>query len=135
MRCGNITIMNIRIFMNSIKCCFALSFCLAALFSTAQESGQPDKAGGTSLHDVRIPKTEQGIAQHGKADNVLDLQSTSIWHTQWQDAAPQHPHQLVIDLGSVQTIGGLKYLPRQDSPNGRIKDFRVFVSNAIFTGL
>ncbi len=84
---------------------------------------------------VLYADSEETEGDDGKADNVFDLQSTSIWHTQWQDASPQHPHQLVIDLGSAQAVGGLKYLPRQDSPNGRIKDFRVFVSNAIFPGL
>jgi beta-galactosidase len=79
--------------------------------------------------------SEETEGDDGKADNVFDLQSTSIWHTQWQDASPKHPHQLVIDLGSVQSVTGLKYLPRQDSPNGRIKDFKVFVRTGIFPGL
>lgn len=79
--------------------------------------------------------SEETDGEDGKADNVFDLQSTTIWHTQWQDESPKHPHQIVIDLGSVQNIIGLKYLPRQDSPNGRIKDFKVYVSRNIFSGL
>ena len=79
--------------------------------------------------------SEERDGEDGKADNVFDLQSTSIWHTQWQDESPKHPHQLVIDLGAVKNITAIKYLPRQDGPNGRIKDFRLFISKTIFPGL
>jgi beta-galactosidase len=84
---------------------------------------------------VLYADSEETEGEDGKADNVFDLQSTSVWHTQWQDSSPRHPHQIVIDLGSVQNISGLKYLPRQDSPNGRIGDFRLFISNNAFPGL
>ena len=29
----------------------------------------------------------------------------------------------------------IRYLPRQDLPNGRIKDFRVFIQQDLFPGL
>ena len=72
--------------------------------------------------------SEEMDGDDGKADNVFDLQSTSIWHTEWKDKAPKHPHQLVIDLGTETNISGLKYLPRQDGPNGRIKDFKLYLN-------
>jgi beta-galactosidase len=71
----------------------------------------------------------------GKADNIFDIQLTTFWHTQWSAASPKHPHQVILDLGGDYTIGGLKYLPRQDSPNGRIKDYRLFISKTIFPGI
>lgn len=79
--------------------------------------------------------SEETDGDDGKADNVFDLQSTSVWHSQWQSSSPKHPHQLVLDLGAVHTISALKYLPRQDSPNGRIKDFKVYISKKKFSGL
>lgn len=79
--------------------------------------------------------SEELEGDDGKADNVFDLQNTTVWHSQWQAASPKHPHQLVIDLGSVYKIGGLKYLPRQDSPNGRVKDFNLYLSQSLFKGL
>jgi beta-galactosidase len=79
--------------------------------------------------------SEEMDSDDGKADNVFDLQSTSVWHTEWKDKSPKHPHQLVIDLGSVVNISGLKYLPRQDGPNGRIKDFKLYLSKKNFSGL
>jgi beta-galactosidase len=71
----------------------------------------------------------------GSAENVFDPQSTTFWHTQWESAQPKHPHQLVLDLGSEQTVAGLRYLPRQESANGRIKDYRIYLSARPFPGL
>lgn len=79
--------------------------------------------------------SEETEGDDGNADNIFDLQSTSFWHTQWQQEAPKHPHQMVIDLGAVQNIGGFKYLPRQDAPNGRIRDFNVYLNKTLFKGL
>ena len=58
-------------------------------------------------------------------DKVFDLQESTYWQT---ERSAQMPHLLVIDLGSVQTVSALEYLPRaeQGAP-GSIKDFRVFV--------
>jgi hypothetical protein len=41
----------------------------------------------------------------------------------------------VIDLGGVEKVAGFKYLPRQDSKNGWIKDYRLFLSKDIFKNL
>ena len=42
---------------------------------------------------------------------------------------PGYPHELVVDLGSARRIEGLLYVPRQDSPNGRVKDFEIRLSD------
>lgn len=79
--------------------------------------------------------SEELDGDDGKADNVFDLQSTSVWHTEWNEKSPKHPHQLVIDLGESVNCSGLKYLPRQDNANGRIKDFKLYLSGKAFSGL
>ncbi|OQP63901.1 hypothetical protein A3860_23505 [Niastella vici] len=79
--------------------------------------------------------SEEMEGEDGKADNLFDLQNTTIWHTQWQDASPKHPHQVVIDLGAEYRIAGMRYLPRQDAPNGHIKDFNIYLSKTMFKGL
>ena len=58
-------------------------------------------------------------------DKVFDLQESTYWQTEKGAAAP---HLLVIDLGSVQTVGALEYLPRaeQGAP-GSVKDFRIYL--------
>jgi hypothetical protein len=37
--------------------------------------------------------------------------------------------------GRMATVAGLRYLPRQDLPNGHIRAFRVFLSTKPFPGL
>ena len=58
-------------------------------------------------------------------DKVFDLQESTYWQTEKGAAAP---HLLVIDLGSVQTVTALEYLPRaeQGAP-GSIKDFKIYL--------
>ncbi len=79
--------------------------------------------------------SEEVDADDDRADNVLDLQAATFWHTQWDAAQPKHPHQIVLDLGSEQTVTGLRCLPRQDQANGRIKNYRLSLSAAPFPGL
>ena len=59
------------------------------------------------------------------ADKVFDLQESTYWSTV---RGASYPHLLVIDLGSVQTLRGIEYLPRaEQSAPGSIKDYRIFV--------
>jgi cellulose synthase operon protein C len=54
---------------------------------------------------------------------------STIWHTEFVGASPGYPHELVVDLGAPRHVEGLVYVPRQDSPNGRVKDFEIRVSD------
>ncbi|MBQ7510991.1 MAG: beta-galactosidase [Prevotella sp.] len=58
-------------------------------------------------------------------DKVFDLQESTYWQT---ERGVQAPHLLVIDLGSVQTVKALEYLPRaeQGAP-GSIKNFKIYL--------
>ena len=58
-------------------------------------------------------------------DKVFDLQESTYWQTERSATAP---HLLVVDLGSVQSISALEYLPRaeQGAP-GAVKNFKVYV--------
>jgi beta-galactosidase len=84
---------------------------------------------------IAYADSEELTGDDGSASNVLDGAKDSFWHTQWQGASPTHPHQLVIDLGSEQTITGVRMLPRQNSDHGRIGTFRLYASRAGFPGL
>ena len=55
--------------------------------------------------------------------------SRTLWHTEFVGATPGYPHELVVDLGSPRNVEGLLYVPRQDCPNGRVKDFEIRVSD------
>jgi hypothetical protein len=57
-----------------------------------------------------------------------DGDPATIWHTEFVGNTPGYPHELVVDLGSVRRAEGLLYVPRQDSPNGRVRDYEVRLS-------
>ncbi|MBK7642555.1 MAG: beta-galactosidase [Planctomycetes bacterium] len=77
---------------------------------------------------------EETEGENGNASNAIDGDKATFWHTQWQGASPAYPHVLVIDLGAERTLTGFKYLPRQDAPHGRVKDFQLFTSLTPFPG-
>ncbi|MBX3015411.1 MAG: discoidin domain-containing protein [Caldilineaceae bacterium] len=66
--------------------------------------------------------------ENGAASNIADGNIATIWHTQWQGANPPPPHWIVVDLGGDYQISGFRYLPRQSSTNGRIGNYRFYVS-------
>jgi beta-galactosidase len=64
----------------------------------------------------------------GDAKNLLDGDPSSIWHTMYSVTVAQYPHWVDFDAGSSKTIKGFTFLPRQDGPNGDIKDYKIQVS-------
>ncbi len=74
----------------------------------------------TITTDSYSPGYEPALAGDG------DL--STIWHTEFVGASPGYPHELTVDLGSLLAVDGLLYIPRQDSPNGRVKDFEIRTS-------
>ena len=73
---------------------------------------------------VKYASTENENGNH-LADKVFDLQESTFWQT---ERGTEAPYLLVIDLGSVQTVKALEYLPRaeQGAP-GSVKDFKIFL--------
>ena len=73
---------------------------------------------------TKYASSEEENGNH-TGDKVFDLQESTYWQTEKGAAAP---HLLVIDLGSVQTVSALEYLPRaeQGAP-GSVKDFRIYL--------
>jgi len=64
------------------------------------------------------------------ADNVMDGDPDTIWHTPWGESAPQFPHTLILEFPNAARMTGLTCLPRQDNKhNGWIKDYLVHVSS------
>lgn len=79
---------------------------------------------------VASASSQELVGEPGAAANAVDGSTASLWHTQWSGATPRPPHSFVVDLGSPQSLGGLRYLPRQDgSTNGTIAQFRFYLSN------
>ena len=52
------------------------------------------------------------------ADKLFDFDKSTLWHTDWSKAAV--PFTLTLDLGTLNTLDRLEYLPRTDAANGTI---------------
>lgn len=77
--------------------------------------------------------SEETTAESGDAENMLDGQPSSIWHSAYNKATANFPHRVVIDLGDRMDLSGIRYLARPGSGTpGRIKDYRVYVSDEPF---
>ena len=95
-------------------------------------------AGGSSSNSGFIPHANWALvstdsqeiaAEDGHATNAFDDSTSTFWHTQYQDAKPEPPHELVIDLGASYSLTGMRYTPRQDdNQNGMVKDYEFYVS-------
>ncbi|HYP77349.1 MAG TPA: discoidin domain-containing protein [Polyangiaceae bacterium] len=82
---------------------------------------------GWSLVSADSEETE---AEDGHATNAFDDSNSTFWHTQYTNAKPEPPHELVIDLGSSYSLTGMRYTPRQDdNQNGMVKDYEFYVSS------
>lgn len=62
------------------------------------------------------------------AKYALDGDPQTIWHTEFVGASPPFPHEIVIDLGESAATSAFQYVPRQDSSNGRVKEWELYVS-------
>lgn len=119
-------------------CLVALDSHPADKFTTLAELQALDADGKPLLRDdwkVVYADSEEISGDDGNAERVLDGDESTFWHTEWSSRSPAHPHALVVDFGRPQTISGLRCLPRQDSPNGRIKTYRVYLRAEPFKGL
>lgn len=65
----------------------------------------------------------------GDAEHMVDGDPSTYWHTMYSVTVANYPHWFDIDCGTVKTLKGFTYLPRQDSGNGNIKEWRVQVSD------
>lgn len=64
-----------------------------------------------------------------RAEYAFDGDPNTFWHTEWRTNAPPPPHELQIDLGSMQNLRGFRYLPRQDIfTSGNIGQYEFYIS-------
>ena len=96
-----------------------------AEFYVLDASGRPVKR---TLWKVIYADSEEQASEDGSADNMIDGDASTIWHSIWSQSHTGHPHKVVIDLGSSTTITGFRYIPREGKKPGKIKGYRFYTS-------
>ena len=76
--------------------------------------------------------SEETVSEKAAAANVLDGDSSTIWHTNYnnaEDMASYEKHYLIFELEDVAKLTGLRYQPRQGGGvNGIVKAYEISVS-------
>ena len=62
----------------------------------------------------------------GVADDMIDGDEATYWHSAWRKDVKPLPHQVIIDLGNIRTVKGFRILTRDVNLPGCIKDFRLY---------
>ena len=94
------------------------------LFSKLEAKMKAAKAARAAW---KVQVTSEQVGTEG-AYSMIDNDPSSFWHSQYIGATPGHPHEIVLDLSKPVKISAVKYLPRQDIANGRIKGYELSVS-------
>lgn len=64
------------------------------------------------------------------AIHAFDGDDSTFWHTEWRSSKPAHPHEIQIDLGESYNIHQLGIINRPTGTNGRIKDYKIYLSDS-----
>ena len=95
--------------------------------------GEDDKPLSSLKWKVLYADSEETTASNSSADKVFDVQESTFWQSQSVGAKPSHPHQIVIDLGEVVSVKGLRYLPRSDKKTaGMVKAYNIYLKAVPF---
>ncbi len=81
----------------------------------------------TDQNNIRL--SADSYAPDDPPGHAADGDVSTYWQTEFVGASPGYPHELVVDLGTERKVDGLVYVPRQDSPIGRVKAFEVRLSD------
>ncbi len=98
------------------------------IFLTAVVFLNATAAGKTEM--VKIKAKADSEAPGYEAYKAMDGNPQTMWHTIWGAGESRHPHEIVFDLGKDREISGIVYLPRNDNPNGTIRDFELYVGDS-----
>ncbi|MEM9415814.1 MAG: discoidin domain-containing protein [Planctomycetota bacterium] len=100
-----------------------------AIARAGQLTSQPAPADLRAAWSASASSENPGPREHAPASNAIDGDPATLWHTQWEDGRPPHPHHLTIDLGEAKRITAVTYLPRQSrASTGTISAYSVYLS-------
>ena len=108
----------------SVAFCLILVPVMTSIFTAIEQS----KAVAAEPKVVYVKASVDSEASGYEGVNALDGNPNTMWHTQFRNGNPKHPHEIVVDLGKSYEITGFAYLPRPDGGNGTIKDYEFYVS-------
>jgi hypothetical protein len=96
-------------------------------FSILDGNGAQIPFSELSVYDFDSQET---VAETAPATRAIDGNPLTFWHTAYaNNTIDPLPHHLTVDIGSLRSVGGFVYVPRQGNQNGRIADYQVHYSS------
>ncbi|MFJ6054309.1 discoidin domain-containing protein [Streptomyces sp. NPDC092307] len=71
---------------------------------------------------------EETVGENGRANNVLDGNAATLWHSKYVPTPTPLPHVITVDMHRTAVVSALVYRPRTDGPNGRIGEYSISLS-------
>ncbi|MEU5216962.1 discoidin domain-containing protein [Streptomyces sp. NPDC020807] len=71
---------------------------------------------------------EETVGENGRAANVLDGSTATIWHSKWTGTPAPLPHSITVDMHRTAVVSGLVYQPRVTGINGRVGQYSISLS-------
>ena len=65
------------------------------------------------------------------AQNLIDDNPSTFWHSRYFPDTPRCPHEIVIDMSRDHRIASFVYQGREDMTNGRISRYELYVSQQL----
>ncbi|WP_244291147.1 discoidin domain-containing protein [Streptomyces subrutilus] len=95
--------------------------------ANAMEPAAPalDRTGWTAT-----ASDEETGGENGRAANVLDGDTATLWHSRWSGTPAPLPHSITIDMRRTTVVSALVYQPRTNGPNGRVGEYAISVSTS-----
>lgn len=79
--------------------------------------------------------SQEGSGADGNADQAVDGNETTYWHSNWSGSAAVKPdipnnirNEFTIDVGKLRILRKLEYVPRPNNINGRILGYQLYYS-------
>ncbi|MBR0077492.1 MAG: discoidin domain-containing protein [Bacteroidales bacterium] len=108
---------------------FIFNLLIFTIYALGCDTTKINREGWQILYVDSEELTGEG-EDNGHAFHCLDGDSTTFWHTQWQNTVYQYPHEIWIDLGETHNINGFSVLTRgNNTRNGRINQFEFYVTS------
>ncbi len=95
-------------------------------FTAIGESDEYLYVNASKLNVYKVSSEEKGRSENQDANNVLDDDLGTVWHTYWDGS--DHDRYIVLGMDEPTLISALEYIPRQSSTNGIVTKAEVYVS-------
>lgn len=98
--------------------------------TTVGELGLLDENGAqlTKTGWLATANSQETLSENTPASKAIDNDNNTFWGSKWSGGTTPFPHLLTVDTGAPRVFTGFTYLPRQNSANGRVGNYKFALS-------